>query len=65
MGAVTVSAVDGNIYVDPTAVEQPHHREKDWEGLTDPIGTKNIIVYTSSVHKPFDEQRPPRTWPIQ
>jgi sporulation protein YlmC with PRC-barrel domain len=63
--AVTVSVIDGNIYVDPAATQHPYRREKDWDGLRELIGTKNIVVYTSSIYKPLDEQKAPSGWLVR
>jgi sporulation protein YlmC with PRC-barrel domain len=64
-GAVTVSILDGNIYVDPAAIEHPYTREKDWDGLSEPISTKNVIVYTSSIYKRIDGQKAPNGWLVR
>ena len=56
--ALTLSKEDGAIYADSEMMEHPLRRQRDWPEMEEPPQwSKNIVVYTSSVHKGDGENR--------
>ncbi|MBI4788465.1 MAG: PRC-barrel domain-containing protein [Chloroflexi bacterium] len=55
--ALTLSPMDGAIYVDARVLEHPLRRAADWPETGKPRWSHNVVVYTSSVYKGSGEAK--------
>ena len=55
--ALTLSPIDGAIYVDAKVAEHPLRRAADWTETGKPHLSHNVVVYTSSVYRGSGETK--------